>query len=45
MICIPESPVDVTSHQFDEEVISEVCMSSKIRTIEQVKGGKKKGEL
>ena len=28
VICIPESPVDVTSHQFDEEVISEVGMSS-----------------
>ena len=31
VICIPESPVDDTSHQFDEEVISEVCMSSKIK--------------
>lgn len=42
VICIPESPVDVTSHRFDEEAISEVCMSSKIRTIEQVKGEKKR---
>lgn len=33
VICIPESPVDVTSHQFDEEVISEVCMSSKTKQI------------
>ena len=37
VICIPESPVDVTSHQFDEEVISEVCMSSKTKQLSKLR--------
>ena len=28
VICIPESPVDDTSHRFGEEGISKVCMAS-----------------